>query len=45
MNKFNPKRAEYFVFIHTYLRFLSRKRNSNTSNEGATKMWDIGRDE
>jgi hypothetical protein len=52
-NKFNPKKAENLVFfltkdlvfIHTDIRLLSRKRNNNSYNEGATKMWDISRDE
>jgi hypothetical protein len=30
-------------FIHTNLHLLSRKRNYNTYNEGATKICDIGR--
>ena len=45
MNRLNSKRDEDLVFIHTNLRLLSRKRNINTYNEGATKMWDIRRDE
>ena len=31
-------------FIQTNLNLLSRKRNSNTYNEGATKICNIGRD-
>ena len=31
-------------FIQTNLHLLLRKRNSNTYNEGATKICDIGRD-
>jgi hypothetical protein len=45
MNRLNPNRVEDLVFIHINLRLLSRKRNSSTDNEEATKMWDIGRDE
>jgi hypothetical protein len=44
-NGLNPKIAGDLVFIHINLRLLSRKRNSSTDNEEATKMWDIGRDE
>jgi hypothetical protein len=44
MNRFNPKRAEDLVFIHTNLCLLSRKRNNNTYIERVRKMWDIGRD-
>jgi hypothetical protein len=44
-NRVNSKRAGDLVFIHTNLFILSGKRNINTYNEVATKMWDVYRDE
>jgi hypothetical protein len=32
------------VLFYANLHLLSRKRNNNTYNEGATKIYDIGRD-
>ncbi|KAH6780496.1 hypothetical protein C2S52_011733 [Perilla frutescens var. hirtella] len=41
-NKMTPKRAEDLVFIHSNLRFLSRK--IPKYYKGDSKMWDIGGD-
>ena len=41
-NKITPKHAEDLVFVHSNLRFLSRKRPEYTTWE--SKKWDIGGD-
>ncbi|XP_075669982.1 uncharacterized protein LOC142639728 [Castanea sativa] len=41
-NRTTPKRAEDLVFVHSNLRFLSRKREEYT--KGNFKKWDIGGD-